>query len=105
MSYTRPDSHLAVLPSPTPLPTPTTIPTPVPGALYVDPKVELGSISPLVYGTNHGPWVAVPFGMMPAAEQSGVTIVRFPGGAWGDNNNLKPYQIDGFITFCNQIGA
>ncbi len=105
MSYTRPDSHLAVLPSPTPLPTPTTIPTPVPGALYVDPKVELGSISPLVYGTNHGPWVAVPFGMMPAAEQSGVTIVRFPGGAWGDNNNLKPYQIDQFITFCNQIGA
>lgn len=95
----------AVPPSPTPLPTPTIIPTPVPGALYVDPKLELGSISSLVYGTNHGPWVAVPFGMMPAAEQAGVTIVRFPGGAWGDNNNLKPYQIDGFITFCNQIGA
>jgi len=24
--------------------------------------------------------------MLPAAEQAGVTIVRFPGGAWGDNN-------------------
>ncbi|MBU2611928.1 MAG: hypothetical protein KJ606_13435 [Chloroflexi bacterium] len=33
--------------------------------------MELGSISPLVYGTNHGPWVAVPFGWDAAGGRAG----------------------------------
>jgi hypothetical protein len=80
-------------------------PTAQPGSLYVDPRRELGEISPLVYGSNYGPWVAVPLGMMPAVEQAGITVVRWPGGSWGDRNNLKGYQIDQFVAFCQQIGA
>ena len=83
-----------VLPTSTGLPTPTIIPTPVADMLYVDPSVSLGPVSPLVYGSNYGPWLTVSFEMLPAAYDSGVTILRFPAGSWGDHNDVKSYQID-----------
>jgi hypothetical protein len=88
-----------------PLPTATLSPTPVPGMLYVDPGVDLGPISPLVYGSNYGPWLAVSVDMLPAAYESGVTMLRFPAGSWGDNNDVKTYQIDQFMLFLEQLGA
>jgi hypothetical protein len=93
--------------SPTPdiLPTSTTIPTPMPGILYVDPSASLGPISPLVYGSNYGPWLVVSVGMLDAAYDSGVTILRFPGGSWGDNNNVNPLQIDQIMEFAGKLGA
>lgn len=92
-------------PPPTALPTFTPVPSPMPGGLYVDAGQPLGPISPFVYGSNYGPWVAVPAAMLPQAFESGVTIFRFPAGAWGDNNSLKNYQIDQFMTFIAQFGA
>jgi hypothetical protein len=84
---------------------PTAIPTPHPDILYVDPGLDLGPISPLVYGSNHGPWAAVPANRLEDAYNLPVTVIRFPGGEWGDRNTLQPYQIDQFMDFCNQIGA
>ena len=92
-------------PTQTPPPTPTLIPTPVPDTLFVDPSQSLGPISPLVYGSNYGPWLTVPFYMLPQAYESGITILRFPAGAWGDHNNVTPMQIDQFMDFANQLGA
>lgn len=83
----------------------TPIPTPAPGTIIVAPQVDLGPISPYLLGSNYGPWVAVPLEMLPAAFDSGVTAIRFPGGAWGDNNDLKPYHIDPFMAFTKQVGA
>ncbi|HEX2991530.1 MAG TPA: hypothetical protein VHO49_12690 [Anaerolineales bacterium] len=93
--------------SPTPeiLLTSTPIPSPVPGMLYVDPSTSLGPISPLVYGSNYGPWLVVSAGMLDAAFDSGVTILRFPGGSWGDNNNVTPLQIDQVMDFAGKLGA
>src|SRR3972149_6422475 len=93
------------IPPPTSLPTPTIVPTPVSGVLYVDPSIDLGPISPLVYGSNYGPWLAVSVDMLPAAYDSGVTILRFPAGSWGDNNDVKTYQIDQFMAFIDKLGA
>ena len=93
------------VPTQTPLPTSTLIPTPVPDTLFVDPSQSLGLISPLVYGSNYGPWLSVPFYMMPQAYESGVTILRFPAGAWGDHNNVTPLQIDQFMDFAKKVGA
>ena len=90
---------------PTPLPEPTAVPTSVPGVLFVDPRIELGPVSPYLLGSNYGPWVAVPVDMLDAAYVSEVTVIRFPGGAWGDRNVLKPYHIDAFMDFCNKVGA
>ena len=84
---------------------PTPPPTPVPDALFVDPGTSLGPISPYLYGTNYGPMHAVPLDVMPLAEQAGFSILRFPGGAYTDQHDLQPYQIDQFIDFCNQMGA
>ena len=84
---------------------PTTPPTAQPGSLYINPDVDLGPISPLIYGSNFGPWTAVPAGMMDYALDSQVTNLRFPGGEWGDNNDLKEYQIDQFMSFLEQLGA
>lgn len=93
------------IPSATPLPSPTVVPSPVPGGLYVDADQTLGPISPLIFGSNHGPWVAVPFAQLEAALDSGLTVIRFPGGAWGDRNKVTPLQIDQFAQFLQQLGA
>ncbi len=92
-------------PTPTPIPSPTIIPTPVPDTLYVNPSMSLGPISPLIYGSNYGPWLVVPFEMLPAAYNSGITILRFPAGSWGDHNNVTKLQIDQFMDFAGKVGA
>jgi hypothetical protein len=93
------------LPSATLIPTATTIPTAFPNSLYVDPSISLGAISPLIYGSNYGPWLVVSLDMLPAAYDSGITILRFPAGAWGDHNDVKEYQIDQFMDFFKKVGA
>lgn len=90
---------------PAALPTWTPVPTPVPGTLFVDASTDLGPISPLVYGTNYGPWVAVPFDLKPQAVAAHLTYLRFPGGNWGDENDLQTYQVDQYITLARDLGA
>jgi len=84
---------------------PVPAPTPVPDALFVDPGTSLGLISPYLYGTNYGPMHAVPLEMMPLVENAGFTVLRFPGGAWTDAVDMKPFQIDMLMTFSKQVGA
>lgn len=73
--------------------------------LYVNPEISLGTISPLIYGSNYGPWLVASFEMLPQVYDSGVTILRFPAGAWGDHNNVTNLQIDQFVDFINKVGA
>ncbi len=84
---------------------PTPVPTAVPDTLYVDAGQRLGAISPFVYGTNFGPWSVVPYDLQSQAEAAGITYLRFPGGDWGDQNNLRPFHIDPFIELTRQMGA
>jgi hypothetical protein len=91
--------------APTPFPTPTVAPTAVPGVLSVDPTIDLGPISPYLFGTNYGPMHAVTLEAMPLAEGAGFTVLRFPGGAWTDEVDMRTFQIDQFIAFCQQVGA
>jgi hypothetical protein len=92
-------------PTVTPLPTWTPVPTPVPDVLFVDAGAGRGAISPYVYGTNTGPWSFVTLELMPLAEEAGITFLRFPGGNYGDQHDLRPLEIDRFITLCEQLGA
>lgn len=92
-------------PTATPLPTLTPAPTPVPGVLFVDAGQNLGPINPHVYGASYGPWVGVPVDLVDQAEASGVRYLRFPGGEWGDQNNLKDYQIDRFLDLARRMDA
>ena len=93
------------IPAVTSLSTSTVVPSPIPDSLYVNPSHSLGPISPLIYGSNYGPWLVVSFEMLPKAYDSGITVLRFPAGSWGDQNNVTPLQIDQFIDFVNKVGA
>ena len=85
--------------------TPTIVPTPYPNTLYVDPRVSLGEISPLVYGSNYGPWIALSVDGLRPAYDSGITLLRFPAGSWGDHNDVTTLQIDQFMGFIKKMGA
>ena len=95
----------AVIPTSIALSTSTVIPSPIPDTLYVNPSQSLGPISRLIYGSNYGPWLVVSFDMLSAAYDSGVTILRFPAGSWGDQNNVATYQIDQFMEFAQKVDA
>ena len=84
---------------------PVATPTTTPNVLSVDPAIALGPISPYLYGTNYGPMHAVTLEMMPLVEQAGFSVLRFPGGAWTDGVDIKNFQIDQFMAFCEQVGA
>ncbi len=94
-----------VPPLPSPTPTPTALPVALPGTLVVDPSIDLGPISPYIFGTNYGPMQAVVQERMPDVEQAGFTALRFPAGAWSDQMDLIPFQIDMFMAFCKQVGG
>ena len=87
------------------IPTPTILPTAAPGTLSVNPSIDLGPISPYIFGTNYGPMQAVVQERVPDVEKAGFTVLRFPAGAWSDQMDLIPFQIDMFMTFCKQAGA
>jgi hypothetical protein len=73
--------------------------------LTVDADNGLGPINPYIYGVSHGPWAFVGIGMWPTVEASGITFLRFPGGRWGDEFDLKPHQIDHYIAEARQWNA
>jgi hypothetical protein len=89
----------------TPLP-PTTAPQPataVAGALYVNPALNRGPINPLVYGANYGPWSSVPVTALEDFQQSGLTLLRFPGGNWGDDDFVRANHVNMLKTFVDMI--
>ncbi|MCI0712137.1 MAG: hypothetical protein L0154_18425 [Chloroflexi bacterium] len=73
--------------------------------LVVDAGEVIGPISPYVYGSNFGPLQVVPVDLIEHARNSGVTMLRFPGGRWGDLNNIREQQIDAFMRTCELVGA
>ncbi len=71
----------------------------------VAPDEIISSINPLVYGVNHGPWAVITDITLPLAQEAGITMIRFPGGEWGDENDLRPYHIDQFVMLARQMGS
>ena len=86
-------------------PATTPVPTPVPGVLFVNAGHELGPISPLVYGTNTGPWQNITPSMTPYVEAAGFTLLRFPGGNWGDEYLLTEARFDEFVAMAQGLNA
>ncbi len=77
----------------------------VDGTLRVDTDAVVGDVGPYVLGANYGPYGAVPFDLYDLAEAAGITFLRFPGGHWGDLNDIQRYQIDMLVAFADFIGA
>jgi hypothetical protein len=90
---------------PTALPSLTPTPAVTVDGVYVDPAMAVGEISPLVYGTNYGPWLFVPLEVQPLAEEAGLNIIRYPGGNWGDRNDMDEWNLDQFVALARQFEA
>ena len=73
--------------------------------LHIDTTQPLGEISPLVFGSNYGPWVSLRPETLPLADAAGITLLRYPGGEWGDKNELKSFQIDQLVDLARRMGA
>jgi alpha-L-arabinofuranosidase len=67
--------------------------------------MDLGPISPYLFGTNYGPMQAVALDVMPLVEEAGFKALRFPGGAWTDTMDMQSFQIDMLMTFAKQVDA
>jgi hypothetical protein len=86
-------------------PAPTSTPPPPAGVFWVDPTEDLGEISKLVLGANHGPWSDLGPGNIEPVKVSGLTFLRWPGGSWGDENNVQSFAIDNYIAEARLMGA
>lgn len=73
--------------------------------VLIDPPSEMGPISPYLFGSNYGPWVSLRPETLPLAEEMGIRHLRWPGGAWGDENTVTPLQVDQFVTLARRLGA
>lgn len=78
-------------------------PTVFPGKFWVDTKIELGEISPFVLGANYGAFSELGAGNIDDAKKSGVTFLRWPGGRWGDVNDIRPSQVDNYIAVARNL--
>jgi hypothetical protein len=56
-----------------------------------------------VYGANYGPWSSIPANALEDYQQSGLTMLRFPGGNWGDDDFVRPNHVDMYKMFLEMI--
>src|SRR5690242_13933541 len=88
-------------------PTPTVPVTNTPAApanvLWVDTTRDLGPISKFTLGANYGAFAGIGAGNIDAVKNSGITLLRWPGGQWGDQNDVRPNLIDNYILVARNI--
>jgi hypothetical protein len=85
---------------------PATWPAAEAGMISIDAGQAFGRISPFVYGTNFDPAMTVPVALLDTANESmGIRFMRFPGGGYGDMNEVLPNQYDAFIKLARKLGA
>ncbi|NTV52501.1 MAG: hypothetical protein HGA76_05765 [Candidatus Firestonebacteria bacterium] len=72
----------------------------------------VSKISPSVYGINAFPAVDTPDGWMDYSKnavalykKAHLSLLRFPGGDWGDEHKLLPAQIQKFVALCRELKA
>ncbi len=81
-------------------------PTPGPHTgLFVDADFVYGPISARVYGSNTGPWQTIGFDQRALLPELGISMIRWPGGNWGDENDPTELMIDEYLALCSAAGC
>jgi len=65
----------------------------------------LGSVNPLLFGQNYGPWMDTTDAYITWYQGVGVTLLRFPAGNWGDENDLFPNMMDELARLADLLDA
>ena len=73
--------------------------------LLVYADLDMGAISPFVYGANYGPPYLVPPDLVPLAAESGVTYFRTPAGRWGDEQDFRTDLLDIYYRQAHDWGV
>ncbi|MEO1286929.1 MAG: hypothetical protein AAFV93_04120 [Chloroflexota bacterium] len=73
--------------------------------ITVDAETVIAQVSPYAYGANFGPLSVVPLDLFEEAESVGITFLRFPGGRWGDLNDISEFQVDQLMRTARLTGA
>jgi hypothetical protein len=73
--------------------------------ITIDAGEVVGEVSPFVYGANYGPLQSISPELINEAFNSGIQLLRFPGGRWGDINDIRTSQLDSFMRFADQMNA
>jgi hypothetical protein len=73
------------------------------GVFWVDPTKDLGPISKFVLGANL--YGALSVNNLDPAKNSGITFLRWPGGNWGDRNDIQLFAVDAYISEAILMGA
>lgn len=81
----------------------TDTPTAPANILWVDTTHDLGPISKFALGVNYGAFAGIGAGNIDAVKNSGITFLRWPGGQWGDQNDIRPNLIDNYILVARNI--
>lgn len=79
-------------------------PTPRPG-LFVDTTYNYGPISPFVRASNTGPWQTLALEHRTHSRDINLSMIRWPGGNWGDENSVTEWMVDEYIGLCRAVGA
>lgn len=99
-------STLAMLPLVACATQPSRGPTPTPQAgLFVDATYNYGPISPFVRASNTGPWQTLALEHRTQSRDINLSMIRWPGGNWGDENDVTEWMIDEYIALCRDVGA
>jgi len=76
-----------------------------PATITVHADQPLAPVSPLLFGHNYGPWMNITDPYIALYRDIGATLLRFPAGNWGDENDLFPNNLDDLATLARALGA
>ncbi len=71
----------------------------------MDATYNYGQISPFVRASNTGPWQTLALEHREYSRQINLSMIRWPGGNWGDENSVTEWMVDEYIALCRTIGA
>ncbi|MBK9926474.1 MAG: hypothetical protein IPP66_14460 [Anaerolineales bacterium] len=79
--------------------------TPPENVFWIDPSQDQGEVGKFVLGANHGPWTDLGVANLEPTKALGLAFLRWPGGNWGDQNDVQTYQIDNYILQARMLGT
>jgi hypothetical protein len=78
---------------------------PEPAAITVHADQTLAPVNPLLFGQNYGPWMNTSEPYVALYRDAGVTLLRFPGGNWGDDSGVFPNNLDDLAALARALDA
>jgi len=78
---------------------------PAPARIVVRADKVLAPVNPLLFGQNFGPWMNTTGRYVARYRDAGVTLLRFPAGNFGDENDVFPNNLDDLTALADALDA